>query len=209
MIGVAGETRQVDPDWQGGDLRYYTPFPHGQVHTGGRLVVRADTPEALLAAVRRETWAIDPRVGLLANTMAAHFRDAQARPRFAAGLMTVFALVGLLLAAGGTFSVVSYDVSQRTREVGIRMTLGATRSEITRLVLRRGAALIALGSAIGLAGAAVVTRLARNVLFEVGPLDPLSLVGATALLVSVALAANWLPARRAAGVEPVQALRTE
>ena len=209
VIGVAGETRQVDPDWQGGDLRYYTPFPHGQVHTGGRLVVRADTPEALLAAVRRETWAIDPRVGLLANTMAAHFRDAQARPRFAAGLMTVFALVGLLLAAGGTFSVVSYDVSQRTREVGIRMTLGATRSEITRLVLRRGAALIALGSAIGLAGAAVVTRLARNVLFEVGPLDPLSLVGATALLVSVALAANWLPARRAAGVEPVQALRTE
>ena len=209
VIGVAGETRQVDPDWQGGDLRYYTPFPRGQVHTGGRLVVRADAPEALLAAVRRETWAIDPRVGLLANTMAAHFRDAQARPRFAAGLMTVFALVGLLLAAGGTFSVVSYDVSQRTREVGIRMALGATRSEITRLVLRRGAALIALGSAIGLAGAAVVTRLARNVLFEVGPLDPLSLVGAAALLAGVALAANWLPARRAAGVEPVQALRTE
>ena len=209
VVGVVGETRPVDPDWQGGDLKYYVPFPLGQVHTGGRLVLRSDTPETLLAAVRRETWAIDPRVGLLANTMAAHFRDAQARPRFAAGLMTAFALVGLLLAAGGTFSVVSYDVSQRTREVGIRMALGATRFEITRLVLRRGAALIALGSAIGLAGAAVVTRLARSVLFEVGPLDPLSFVGATALLVGVALAANWLPARRAAGVEPVRALRTE
>ena len=89
------------------------------------------------------------------------------------------------------------------------MALGATQSEVMTLVLRRGAALIAVGSAIGLAGAAVVTRLAGNVLFEVGPLDPLSLIGATALLVGVALAANWLSARRAAGVEPGRALRTE
>ena len=209
VVGVVGETRQVNPDWQGGDLRYYVPFPFRQVHTGGHLVVRSDTPEALLAAVRQETWAIDSRVGLLANTMAEHVRGAQARPRFAAWLMSVFALVGLLLAAGGTFSVVSCDVSQRTREVGIRMALGATRPEVVRLVLRRGATLIALGSAIGLAGAAVVTRLARSVLFEVGPLDPVSFIGATALLVGVALAAVWLPARRAAGVEPVQALRAE
>ena len=209
VVGVVGETRQVNPDWQGGDLRYYVPFPLDQIDTGARLVVRSDIPEALLAAVRRETWAIDPRVGLLANTMAAHVRNAQARPRFAAGLMSVFALVGLLLAAGGTFSVVSCDVSRRKREIGIRMALGATRPEVMRLVLRRGVMLIALGSAIGLTGAAVVTRLTRNVLFEVGPLDPLSLAGATALLIGVALAANWLPARRAAGVEPVQALRVE
>ena len=209
VVGVVGETRQVNPDWQGGDLRYYEPFPLHQVHTGARLVVRSDAPEALLAAVRQEAWAIDPRVGLLANTMAGHVRDAQARPRFAAGLMSVFALVGLLLAAGGTFSVVSCDVSRRTREIGIRMALGATRPEVMRLVLRRGLTLIALGSAIGLAGAAAVTRLARNVLFEVEPLDPMSLIGATALLIGVALAANWLPARRAAGVEPVQALRVE
>ena len=209
VVGVVGETRQVNPDWQGGDLRYYEPFPLRQVPTGGRLVVRSDAPEALLAAVRRETWAIDPRVALLANTMAGHVRDAQARPRFAAWLMSVFALVGLLVAAGGTFSVVSCDVSQRTREVGIRMALGATRPEVIRLLLRRGVTLIVLGSAIGLAGAAAVTRLARNVLFEVGPLDPVSLSGATALLIGVALAATWLPARRAASVEPVQALRVE
>ena len=209
VVGVVGETRQVNPDWQGGELRYYEAFPFRQVHTGGRLVVRSDTPEALLAAVRQETWAIDPRVGLLANTMAGHVRDAQARPRFAAGLMSVFALVGLLLAAGGTFSVVSCDVSRRTREIGIRMALGATRPEVMRLVLRRGVTLIALGSAMGLAGAAVVTSLARSVLFEVDPIDPLSLVSATVLLIGVALAANWLPARRAARVEPVQALRIE
>ena len=209
VVGVVGEMRQVNPDWQGGELRYYEPFPLRQVPAGGRLVVRSDTPEALLATVRHETWAIDPRVGLLANTLAGHVRDAQARPRFAAGLMSVFALVGLLLAAGGTFSVVSCDVSQRTREVGIRMALGATRREVMRLVLRRGVTLIALGSAIGLAGAAGVTRLTRSVLFEVEPIDPISLAGATVLLLGVALAANWLPARRAAGVEPVHALRAE
>ena len=209
VVGVVGETRQVNPDWQGGDLRYYVPFPLDQVPAAARLVVRSDTPQALLAAVRRETWAIDPRVGLVANTMAGHVRDALARPRFAAGLMSAFALVGLLLAAGGTFSVVSYDVSRRTREFGIRMALGATRPKVMRLVLRRGVTLIALGSATGLAGAAVVTRLTRNVLFEVAPLDPVSLVGATTLLIGVALAANWLAAHRAAGVEPGHALRVE
>jgi putative ABC transport system permease protein len=123
--------------------------------------------------------------------------------------MSVFALVGLLVAAGGTFSVVSCDVSRRTREVGIRMALGATRREVIRLLLRRGVTLIALGSAIGLAGAAAVTRLARNVIFEVGLLDPVSLTGATALLIGVALAATWQPAPRAAGVEPVRSLRAE
>ena len=209
MVGVVGETRQVNFDWQGGDLRYYVPFPPHQVQTEPRLVVRTVTPEALLAAIRQEVWAIDPRVALLANTMDRSVRDAQARPRFAAWLMTVFALVGLVLAAGGVFAVVSYDVSQRTREVGIRMALGATRLDVLRLMLRRGVILTAAGAAIGLAGAAVATRLAESMLFEVAPLDPASLGSAAAVLAGVALAATWLPARRAAGVDPVEALRAE
>ena len=209
VVGVVGETRQVNVDWPGGDLRYYVPFPPHQVQTEPRLVMRTATPEALLAAVRQEVWAIDPRVALLASTMDQRVRDEQARPRFAASLMIVFALVGLLLAAGGIFAVASYDVSQRTREVGIRMVLGATRTGVMRLVLRRGVILTAAGTAIGLAGAAVITRLAESLLFEVAPLDPASLGSAAAVLAGVALAATWLPARRAAGVDPVEALRAE
>ncbi|MCY4119981.1 MAG: ABC transporter permease, partial [Acidobacteria bacterium] len=209
VVGVVGETRQVNTDWPGGDLRYYVPFPPEQVHTEVRLVVRTDTPAALLVAVRREAWDIDPRVALLTSTMDRHVRDAQARPRFAARLMTVFALVGLLLAAGGIFAVVSCDVSRRTREVGVRMALGARRPDVLVLVSRRGAALTAGGAAIGLGGAVAVTRLAESVLFEIAPLDPVSFIGATAVLAGVALAATWVLARRAAGVDPVEALRAD
>ena len=209
VVGVVGETRQVNPDWENGDLRYYLPLPPEQVPPGMRLVVRTNVPEALVAAVRREAWAIDPRVALLTSTMDQHVRDGRARPRFAVGLMTAFALVGLLLAAGGVLAVVSYDVGQRNREVGIRMALGATRPDVLWLVLRRGVVLVAAGAAIGLAGAAAATPLAASVLFEVAPLDTAVLIGATAVLAVVAMAATWLPARRAAGVDPVEALRSE
>ena len=209
VVGVVGETRQVNADWPGGDLRYYVPFPPAQVQTEARLVVRTDAPETLLSAIRREAWAIDPRVAVLASTMERHVRDGQARPRFAVWLMTMFAGVGLLLAAGGILAVVSSDVGERTREVGIRMALGATPRDVVRLVLRRGAMLTAGGTALGLAGAWAATPLAESMLFEVAPLDPLSLLGATTVLAAVALAATWLPARRAAGVDPVDALRAE
>ena len=126
-----------------------------------------------------------------------------------AWLITVFALIGLLLAGGSIFAVVSQDDGRRTREVGIRMAVGATRPEVLRLVLGRGATLIVRGTTIGLAGAIAVTRLAESLLFEVDPPDLPSLVGAAVVLASVALAATWLPARRAAGVDPVEALRAE
>ena len=209
VVGVAGDIRQTDPDWQSGEAQYYVPFPPDRVGRFVRFVVRTDTPETLLSAIRQEAWAIDPRVALVASTMDQLVRDVQARPRFAAWLMTVFAMVGILLAAGGIFAVVSYDVSQRTLEVGIRMALGATRPDILRLVLGRGVALIAGGAAIGLAGAAAVTRLAGSLLFEVAPLDPPAFIGATVVLIGVALLATCLPARRATGVEPVAALRAE
>ena len=206
---VVGETRQVNADWPGGDLRYYVPFPPAQVQTEARLVVRTDAPETLLSAIRREAWAIDPRVAVLGSTMERHVRDGRARPRFAVWLMTMFALVGLLLAAGGIVAVVSSDVGERTREVGIRMALGATPPDVVWLVLRRGAMLTTGGTALGLAGAWAATPLAESMLFEVSPLDPLSLLGATTVLAAVALAATWLPARRAAGMAPVDALRAE
>ena len=209
VVGVVGDTRSVNADWQGGDLRYYVPFPPAQVETEARLVVRADAPETQLSAIRREAWALDPRVAVLANTMERHVRDGQARPRFAVWLMTGFAVVGLLLAAGGILAVVSSDVGERTREVGIRMALGATPPDVVRLVLRRGVTLTAVGTAFGLAGAWAATPLAESMLFEVAPLDPVSLLGATAVLAAVALAATWLPARRAAGINPVDALRAE
>ena len=209
VVGVVGDTRQVNSDWPGGDLRYYVPFPPRQVQTEARLVVRTDAPDALLAAIRHEAWAIDPRVAVLASTMDQHVRAGQARPRFAVWLMTLFALAGLLLAAGGMVAVVSCDVGDRTREVGIRMALGATRPGIAWLVLRRSVALTATGAAIGLAGAWAATPFAASMLFNVAALDPASLIGAAAVLAGVALAATWLPACRAAGIDPVDALRAE
>ena len=209
VVGVTGDTRQADPDWQFGDLQYYQPLPPAQLRAFVRLVVRTETPEALLPAIRREAWGIDPRVAPVTITMGQLIRDVQARPRFAVWLMTGFALVGVLLAAGGIFAVVSHDVGQRTLEVGIRMALGASRSDVMRMVLSRSAALIAGGTALGLAGAAAIARFVESLLFEVAPLDPPALIGAVAVLVAVAVLAVYLPARRATRVEPVVALRTE
>jgi len=124
-------------------------------------------------------------------------------------LLGGFALVAVLLAAIGLYGVVSYGVALRTREVGVRMALGAQRMDVLRLVLAGGAKLVALGVIAGLAGAAASTRLMGTLVFGVSPVDPLTFAVAVLVLVAVALLAHWLPIRRALRIDPALALRAE
>ena len=118
-----------------------------------------------------------------------------------------FAMIALVLAAVGVYGVISYAVSQRTQEIGVRVALGAQRSDVVRLIVTQGARLGGIGVAIGLVGALLVTRFLRTLLFGVSPFDVPSFVGVSLLLTGIALVASYVPARRAAKVDPVEALR--
>lgn len=124
-------------------------------------------------------------------------------------LIGAFALTALLLAALGIYGVISYMVSERTHEIGIRLALGAQRRSILAMVLRQGLALAIAGATVGLVGAVIVSRLMRGMLYGVKPTDPLTFVGVAVLLIVVALLACYIPARRAVGVDPLVALRYE
>jgi len=177
------------------------------------LVVRyqdGDVDPTRETALRRELKAIDPTLPV-ANfrTMETLVSKAVARPRFSAFLLSVFAFLAVVLALVGLYGVVAYTIKQRTRELGIRLALGAQRSELLRLVMSQGMAPALLGLAIGLGGAFGLTRLLASQLYEISPTDPLTLLGVGLLLGAVALFACWLPARRAARLDPTLALRQE
>jgi putative ABC transport system permease protein len=137
------------------------------------------------------------------------FSDSVARPRFQLALLLVFAGIAVLLATLGVYGVVSYSVSQRTQEIGIRVALGARSGDVSRMVLREGLLLGGLGVAVGLVVAVAFTRLLRSLLFEVTPTDPVTLGAVACLLLAVTVGATLLPARRATKVDPMVALRYE
>ena len=145
------------------------------------------------------------RVAALPSLVA----EASSQRTFVMRLLGGFALVAVLLAAIGLYGVVSYGVALRTREVGVRMALGAQRMDVLRLVLAGGAKLVALGVIAGLAGAAASTRLMGTLVFGVSPVDPLTFAVAVLVLVAVALLAHWIPIRRALRIDPALALRAE
>ena len=132
-----------------------------------------------------------------------------AETRFATVLISVFAAVALVLAAVGLFGVVAYAVRQRTREIGIRVALGAEKGSILRLVVGRGLGLVATGVVLGLLAAFALTRTLASLLYGVGPRDPATFAAIPLLLAVIALAASWLPARRAAALDPMRTLRVE
>jgi len=142
-------------------------------------------------------------------TMEARLSASVAAPRFYALLLGLFALMALLLAAIGIYGVLSYNVSQRHREIGVRMALGAAGRDILSMVLGQGLTLAVVGIAIGVAGAFATTRFLRTLLFGITVTDPLTYAGITVLLTGVALLACWIPARRAIRVDPMTALRYE
>lgn len=190
----------------------YVPFRQFyRIDTGIGLHLRtAGPPEALVPTVRQLVRDLDPDVSIFAATSVERYIAAAVfAQRIAASLLTALGGLALLLAALGLYSVMAYSVSQRTHEVGIRMALGAQPRDIFRLVVKNGMALTAVGLALGLLTCLVVARLLTSMLYGVSPTDPLTLAGIALLLAATALLACYLPARRAARVDPMVALRYE
>jgi putative ABC transport system permease protein len=186
----------------------YLPAPQFMV-SAEALIVRTALPPAALADLARDTvQSVDPNVRVMSVVPFRELLDAPlARPRFNAFLIGIFAVASCLLAAIGLYAVLAAYVHQRQSEIGIRITLGATPSAVSRVVLAEGLRLSGIGAGIGLAIAVGATRVLRGLLFSVDPLDPASLLGAAALLVGASALACYLPARRAAGVDPASLLR--
>ncbi|MBV9265115.1 MAG: ABC transporter permease [Acidobacteriaceae bacterium] len=178
---------------------------------GLSLVVRSNVdPAAIIPAIRKTIANIDPDVPLYKiRTLEEVRAEGRAPARFGAILLALFGVVALLLASIGVFGVVSYTVGQRLREFGIRLALGASTYDVLKLTLFQGAFLVGTGTLLGLLGAAVLTRMMRSVLTDVAPNDPLTFAAATLVLILVGLLASYMPARRAARVDPTIALRSE
>ena len=167
-------------------------------------------PRRLVAPVRTAIWSLDPNLPLAeVRSMEEVVSRSMARTTFTMLLLVIAAAVALLLGAVGIYGVISYVVSQRTREIGVRMALGAGRPDISRLVLRQGMSLALTGIAVGLLGAFLTSRLIVALLFEVSPTDPPVFATVPVLLALIALVACWVPAERAASVPPLEAIRAE
>ena len=209
VVGVVGAVRQdrLDADT---DKSVYLPHPQIPVN-GLSLVVRATAkPESLAGAVRATVREIDPDLPVTkVMTMEEVVSESVWQPRLYSILFGVFAMLALVLATVGIYGVMSYTVSTRTREFGLRMALGARSGHLLRLILGQGMRLAFIGVAAGLLVAFALTRLLKNLLFGVTATDPLTFGLITGLLTLVALAACWLPARRATRVDPLVALRHE
>ena len=209
VVGVVGNVRQEMLPIPA-SMNVYEAFAG---HPSGYFKILAATagdPARSAAAVRRRLQEVDLDVPVdRVEPMTALMSDALARQRFYALLLGCFGAVALVLAAVGVYGLVSYGVSHRTREFGIRMALGADRGAVLRLVVGHTFLLAGAGLLLGVAGALVATRILRGLLYGVGPGDPSALGGAGLLLLGVAVAASWLPARRATKVDPMVALRSE
>ena len=174
------------------------------------LVSTPGDPAALTRAVREQVSSLDPAMAIFnVTTMQEHVKDALFLPRLAGTLFGIFGGVGLLLAAVGLYSVISYSVSRRTREIGIRMALGAQVGAVQRLIVRQGMLLTGIALAIGLPGAWMAAKLADSFLYGVQPHDLVTFVAVPVVLAAIALIACWVPARRAARVDPQTVLRYE
>jgi len=205
IIGIAGNVHQfgldAEPTFDVYFVGGWTPY----------LVVRtASDPLAIVAAVRDVVHKVDPNLPLTRiMTMDGLLSDSVSPRRFSAALIGIFAALALLLAAVGIYGVMSYTVSQRTQEIGVRMALGAQVDHVRGMILGQTLKLTLLGVGIGLAGSFVVARFLASLLFGVGTYDPLTFLGVALLLTAVSLAASYIPARRAMRVDPIVALRYE
>jgi len=208
IVGVAGDARTIDLK----DARWNVYVSYRQfAYPVSYVAIRAASdPAALMAAVRREVAALDPEQTVMSvMTMEQRVSAALARPRFNALLLNLLSALAAALAAVGIYGVISYSVAQRTREIGVRLALGAKRSDVLWLVIKQGMALAAVGVAIGLAASLALTRLMQGLLYGLSATDLLTFAGASALLGAVAVAACWLPARRATKVDPMVAMRED
>jgi putative ABC transport system permease protein len=187
-------------------------FPLAQKYNGKMtLHVRtAMKPELLISSVEQEIRVLDPRLPMYdIRTLEQYLSDALWNKRFLSSLIGGCGLLALVLANLGLYGVLSYNVVQRTQEIGIRMALGARTSDVLRVVIGQGIKLISIGITLGLAGAFATTQVLKSYLFGVTATDPLTFILISLLLASVALLACYLPARRATKVDPIVALKCE
>jgi putative ABC transport system permease protein len=207
VVGVVGETRYRDLTEPQPSL--YLPVRQFDGPVPMDLAVRTHgDPATTIPQVQQALQQVHPGLMLMGGgSMHQLLAAPLARPRFSTFLLGAFAAVTLLLAGVGVYGTMAALVSGRTRELGIRLALGAKTGEVGGMVVRQGIALVAVGTILGIAGALATTRLLRSLLFGVSPTDPLTLVAVAALLFSVALLTSWLPARRAARTDPMIALR--
>ena len=209
IVGVVGDVRQKGLDGEP-EAEIYRPFSQGGSPLLSVVVRTAGDPMSLAAAARSQVRALDrdqPVHSMM--TMQQRLADSMAPRRSSMLLLGIFAALALLLAAFGIYGVISYSVTQRTHEIGIRMALGAQREDVFRLIVGQGMILVSIGVAMGLAGAFAVTRVLSGLLYEVSVTDPAIFVGIALLLAGVALLASYIPARRAMKVDPLAALRYE
>jgi predicted permease len=210
IVGVAGDVRQRNPAIAPVPECYMPHTQHNYNNWTLNVIARTDgDPMALSGTVRRLAAEVSPEVPVSFTTMEATVSKRVEDPRFRALLFGVFAGLAACLAMAGVYGVTAYGVQQRSKEIGLRMALGASRRSVLRLILRHGLGLAAAGLAIGLAGAAAATRLLATMLFEVQPVDVHVYVGVAMLLGVVALAAGYFPARRAAALDPMAVLRED
>ncbi len=209
VVGVVGDVRNFGLDAAAGPVMYL-PY-EGSVWNPLGVVLRTEgDPRGYTAALRDVVRALDPVLPVANIQTMDELLDSSLAPRqFNLLLLGAFAALALGLAAAGLYGVMSYVATQRTHEVGVRLALGAQQADILRMVVRRGLVLTATGVGVGLVGALWLTRLLRTLLFEVSGADPATFTGVAVLLTIVAVLACWLPARRAARVDPMVALRSE
>jgi putative ABC transport system permease protein len=213
IVGIVDDVKNAGLDRPAG-TEIYLPYqqPGGKGSSDMYVAMRAQAgdPRSLAGAVREQLNEIDPSLPLAdVRLMEDVLTRAQARPRFLTLLLTLFSGVALAIATVGIYGVVSYSVARRTKEFGLRMVLGAQGGDVLGLVMKQGAGMVAIGIAVGLATAFALTRLMASLLFGVTATDIPTFVSVTIILFGVALAACYIPARRATRVDPIQTLRYE
>jgi putative ABC transport system permease protein len=209
IVGVVKSVKHFALDQEPQPEMY---VPYGQSPSRYmRMVVRTDVaPKTLVNATQRQVWELDRELPVAEmNSMDDLVSKSVSQQRSSMILLTLFAAVALVLAAIGIYGVLSYSVTQRTREIGIRMALGASKTEILKLIISKGMMLTAIGIVLGVAGAYALTRAVRSLLFGVGSLDLAIFVIVPMVFAVIAVFACFFPARRASQVDPLVALRSE
>jgi putative ABC transport system permease protein len=211
VVGVVKDVKEDRANFRIDRAVWYLPYTQHQLSLPVNLLVRANSNAASLTeSVRSAVQAVDPNQPISeVTTMREHVAGVIVTERFSAVLLGLLAMMGLVLAALGLYGVMAYAVTQRTGEIGLRMALGASRGDVFGLILKQGARLIVPGVILGIVGALSITRLLTSVLYNVGATDGLTFTSVTSLLTIVGLLACYIPARRAARLDPMSALRQE